>query len=229
MYKTYSCLIVLILCVASLASASEPVSAPGVPEKSHVAAAVKVGTLGMGLEGTIRLGERLNLRISGNALGTDYEDEQSDIKYDVEVDLRTALVLLDWHVFGNNFRISAGAAFNNNDITLKARTSESETIGDTVYTPEQIGTITGILNFDGTTAYFGIGFGNAVASQGPLSFVFDVGVIAQDYEVDLSADGLAGSDPGFQADLKEEEKDVQKDLDDFTLYPVVMAGLAYRF
>jgi hypothetical protein len=59
--------------------------------------------------------------------------------------------------------------------------------------------------------------------------VFDLGVILQTFDTTLSANGSAASSPEFQADLKKEQDDLQDDLDQFKIYPVLQFGVAYHF
>ena len=45
----------------------------------------------------------------------------------------------------------------------------------------------------------------------------------------LRANGTMAADPGFQADLAREAKDIQDDLDDLEVYPVLSVGIFFRF
>ena len=194
-----------------------------------VAAGVKVGTLGLGADATVDVLPWMNVRATGNYLDYSYEKTIDNIAYDLTLKYQGIGVLLDLHPFKNGFRISGGAIFNNNHIDLDATPTESEKIGDHTYTPEQIGTISGKLKFSSTAPYFGIGYGDAVGPDKSFSFVFDLGVMYQSYDIDLSANGQAAQHPQFQQDLAEEEQKIQDDLDGFKIYPVLAFGVAYHF
>lgn len=47
--------------------------------------------------------------------------------------------------------------------------------------------------------------------------------------VRLSSDGPISTDPTFQQNLAIEESNLQNDLDNFEIYPVVALGVSYRF
>jgi hypothetical protein len=119
--------------------------------------------------------------------------------------------------------------FNDSDVTLDGTPTERVTIGSRTYSPRAVGTLTGTTEFEDVAPYVGIGFGNAVSVQAGLSFVFDLGVVIQSYDITLTADGPANLIPGFQEDLRREEDDVEDDLNRYKVYPVLAVGLAYRF
>jgi hypothetical protein len=79
--------------------------------------------------------------------------------------------------------------------------------------------------------YFGIGWGNAVAKGSALSLSVDVGVIFQGApNVTLTTEGTDASiQSQVDAQLAIEKAELEQDLDDFKLYPVVNIGATYRF
>ena len=195
-----------------------------------LALGLKVGTLGPGVELTGYLIEDLNIRGGFNYLPYSYEFEEDGINYDADLTMQTGLILLDWHMFGNNFRFSAGVVINDNELEATGDTSEPEEIGSNLYTPSEVGTIKGTATFDQVAPYVGIGYGNAVADDVSLSFIFDLGVIFQGTpDIEISSDGSLANDPQFQEDLKEEEQDIQDEADAFKIYPVLAFGIAYYF
>ena len=195
-----------------------------------IALGAKIGTLGPGLDLTVSLVDRLNLRVNGNYISISGDTTQDDIDYDADLTLGSVLAMLDWHPFGNNFRISAGAVYNGNELGLEATPTDSVEIGDTDYTPAQIGTLTGDATFDKFGPYIGIGFGNAVKEDMAVTFVFDLGVIFHGApEINLDADGPIAGIPSFQNDLAEEEQQVEDDISAFKIYPVLAFGVSYHF
>ncbi|MDA1043792.1 MAG: hypothetical protein O3C57_01070 [Verrucomicrobia bacterium] len=196
---------------------------------SSPALGAKVGTLGGSAEATIPLRPTLNLRGVYNYLDFSTDRTVDDVKYEVDISFESYGGYLDWHPLQNNFRISAGVLANQNEILLDARPKSATKIGDTTYPAVLLGSLSGELEFEKFSPYFGIGFGNAATSTGHWSFSFDLGVLFQSYDVNLSATGPANAIPGFSEDLAAEEADIQKDLDDIELYPVIAFGMAYRF
>lgn len=209
--------------------ADEALSAEPEMKDSGTGWALKIGTLGLGLDISLGIQEWLNFRGGADYLDFVYKGTYDDIDFDVSIAYLTFMALLDVHPFRNNFRISGGAVFGDNGVTLDSVPTEPERIGNTEYPAELLGTLTGDVTFEGFAPYAGIGYGNAVGQAGNWSFSFDLGVIFQSYEVDFSASGPANLIPGFKEDLALEEKDLEEDLDHFNIYPVLMFGVGYRF
>lgn len=191
---------------------------------------LKAGTLGAGMDLTYRILKTLNLRICVNGMPFSYDDTVSDIDYELDLNLMTAGVLADWHPFQSGFRLSAGVLVNNNSLDLTASPAKSYDIDGVTYTPAQVGNLTGSLEFEDAAAYLGLGFGNAVLKRNKFRFSMDIGLLYHgDPEVGLSADGLYADDPTFQYHLKEEEKDLETEYEDYNIYPVIAFGFTYSF
>ena len=215
--------ILVTLAVASFAAEGDAEN-----EMSGIAVGGKIGTTGLGVDLTLKVTDAVNLRGGFSTLQISHDDTYDDVDYDLDVDFQFVSVLVDIHPFENNFRITAGAAINNSDVTMNGVVSASETIGNGVYSATAIGTLTGVLTFDDLVPYVGIGFGNAVGNDGRWTFLFDIGVFIQSYDVTLSANGTASSDAGFAADLTLEAQDIQDELDNIEIYPVLAFGVACR-
>ncbi len=200
-------------------------------ELDRFAVAAKASTLGLGAEMTTNITQTINTRIGFNVFSYDYEGSESDIDYDVSLDLFSAGVLFDWHPYDGGFRISAGVLYNGNEASADGTPTDDEyTIGDEVYTAAQVGELDAKIEFNSAAPYVGIGWGNAVGKDKRWSFVLDIGVIYQGSpSIDLSANGVLASDADFLADLEREEKDLEDDLDPYKYYPVITIGVSYKF
>jgi len=205
--------------------------APGFADTGDIALGVKASTLGVGAEGTVGLLRGLNLRAGANVLWFDYEVNTSDIDYDLDVDLLSFPILLDWHPFKKSaFRISAGMLINQNEADAEASSQAIYTIGGTDYTAAEVGTLSGHVDFNEVAPYVGIGWGNAVGKNKNWSFSCDFGVVYQGAaNIDLTASGPIASDPTFQANLAQERKELEDELDDYKYYPVISLGVTYKF
>ena len=206
---------------------------------AEAAVGVKIGTLGLGVEGTLKLNDNFNLRGGGNFASIDLsglvegDDEDGDgagdaEEVDLELDLQTFAALLDWHVWDGGFRLTVGGMVNNNEVSISADLNEKVEVGDSEYS---VDSFNGTVDFSQIVPYLGIGYGNAVDEAGRLTFAFDLGVMLQgNPEVELTA---TASDPGLQAalnaDLAVEAQDIEDDVEGISLYPVVSIGLAYSF
>jgi hypothetical protein len=139
---------------------------------------------------------------------------------------------LDWHVFNNSFRISTGVLINKNKANLQANVELSYDIGNGTYTATETGTLNAAFDYDREIVpYIGIGFGNALNSKRRLGLMCDLGVVfTGSPQVALNAaGGTLTNNAGFQADIKREQDNIQKDLDELKIYPVLALSMFWRF
>jgi len=193
------------------------------------AVSARVGSLGLGGEVGVAIGDDFGARFSLNGLSFSFESEEDDIDYDFDVDLFTAGLLGDFY-FSRIFRLSAGAMINKNEAAMTAAVTDEVDIGNGTYTAEEVGNLTGEVSFSNVRPYVGIGLDTSHGKRGAVGFVAEIGALFHGTpRVALMADGLARNDAGFQADLEIERSDVEDDLSDFTVYPVIALGISYRF
>ena len=192
-----------------------------------VGISARAGTLGAGIDAAFSLvPNHLNLRLGANRYTYNVDYTFEGVRYDSEVDLDSQSVMLDWHIFGGSFRLSAGAFRNRNAVSATGMATSPVTIGDTTYTPDQIGTLSATVGFKPSASYLGIGWGNAVGKNKRWGFTVDLGVLFQDApDVTLAASNPAVS----QADLRQEEAAIEADIEHFDTYPVISLGLTFQF
>ena len=196
----------------------------GCQDTGRFALSGKAGTLGVGPELTTKLATDINVRVGFNTF--DFDDEEiDDVDYDLGIDLSSVSALVDWHIFDDPFRISGGFISMHNEIDLDARLNKSVEIGNTIYSPAQIGTLNGSLDIDGLSPYVGIGWGNPFAGKRRWGFTLDLGLAFTDSpDVKLSSTGIV-----TLADLEKERRDIEDDFDSIRCYPVISLGLFFRF
>ncbi|MEL7061132.1 MAG: hypothetical protein AAGN46_14015 [Acidobacteriota bacterium] len=207
--------------------------------EAQVAVGGTVGTLGAGVEVVFGDGPlRGRLLVAGFDIDVDLSSDSVD--YDGEAQLRHAGALLDWHPGSGGFRLSGGVFFN--DTVVDATTSleqllESELDTDIPPIPgfPNLGTVSGEGEGEEIAPYLGVGFGGGRATSG-WSFRADLGVMYfGQAEIELAVDtdlpiGLVPGGPELLDELiEQEERDLEEDLEDYELYPVVALGLSYRF
>jgi hypothetical protein len=191
---------------------------------TDVAITAKLGSLGLGVEGTFGLTEQFNARLGLSKYSFDRSETVSDIDYDLDLELQSISVLADWHPFRSKFRFTAGLMSNGNELTGSS-VAQSVNINGTDYA---VG-LDSKLDFDSTAPYFGIGWGNAVAADKGWGFNVDLGIMYQGSgNVTLTATGpnasLVPSD-----DLAAEERSFEDDIRDYKYYPVFSFGASYKF
>jgi hypothetical protein len=205
-------------------------ASPAAAQLDEWAIGVKAGTLGVGGELTTDLLPGVNLRGSLQWLDLNLEAEFEGIDYDVDLSFFNPLVLLDWYPFGGAFRLSGGALFNGMNIDLEATSNQAIELDGTVYTPSEYGTLRGKADFQPVAPYVGIGFGNAVSRNQHWGLALDLGVaFIGPADVTLSATGPIATNPTFQAQLAQEEEDIEDELHNYQFYPVLSLTLTYRF
>ena len=203
----------------------------GCTDSGRFAGSGKVSTLGYGGEFTGAVTSNVNARVGLNALDLDFDDKEvDDIEYDLEIELRSFSALVDWYVFNDSFRISGGIISMNHALDLDARPTTNEQIGDTSYTPAEIGTLSGSVDVQDIAPYVGIGWGNPLTHDKRWGFTCDVGVaFINSPDVSLSANGSKASNPAFRADMAKEREEIEDDWDSFKYYPVLAVSFFYRF
>lgn len=239
----------LLLCAALPAQAqdvdtsSAPSSAPG------LAASVRVGTLGYGAELDYPFNDSWNLRLQANSFSYDDSFNESDIEYDGELDLSTFGALIDFRPFAGSFKLTGGFFSNNNSLSANAQSAADKVfdIGGAQFAGAANDPLRLSASIDlgkSTAGYLGFGWGNSYSSG--ITFNLEFGALfSGKATADLAASGTAYNVAApqqqfdvegtsalavqFRQELATEQANLQADLDDFEMYPVVALGLGYRF
>lgn len=189
----------------------------------------KVGTLGLGIEGSYGLSDQWSVRAGFNQYDYDFEDDLDGVDFDGDLELSSVTLLGDFRPFAGAFRVTGGAVFNGNAITAVADPVNTYEVGDNVYTLAETGTLSADTDFDSVAPYLGLGWDLGLGEQ--LNLNVDLGVLFQG-EASVSFNSVGGTlsgDPAFLADLEDEERLAEDDLEDYDLYPVLSIGISYRF
>lgn len=188
----------------------------------------KAGTLGASVEFTKAFSPKFNVHLGLNSYSYTHDRTESGIEYDGELDLKSTSLVLDYHPFEGGFRISAGYLFSSNELDLDAKgTGQSVTIGSTPVTIDPGDKLKGTVDLQ-SGAYVGIGWGNA--GQKGWGFNGDIGVVFQGSpDVSLTASQSLKNKGVTDADVRQEEKRLEDDLDSFKQYPVIAVGVSYGF
>ena len=189
---------------------------------------LRIGMLGVGVEYSYRLTDRVTVRGGLNGSGYSFDETESGIAYAFDLDFDSLSVGVDVHPMKGKFRVSAGLLQNDSGLTAIAAPAQSFDIGGTTYQPADVGTLSGRIGFDSTAPYLGVGWDWLHDKR--VGLAFDLGLLKQGAPVvSLAANGALAGDAGFIADLESERVELQSSLDDFDLYPYAMFGLVVRF
>lgn len=221
--------------VSAAASMAVCVALASTAHAADVGVYAKGGTLGIGGGIGVGLTDTLRLRAGYTALKVSKDISQTDVDYSGDLKLGGGEAMLDWHPFHGTFRITAGLTLNRNEITANAEpTNGTYELNGNTYLASEIGDLDGHVDFKSTAPYLGVGWGDVIDKDGRLSFIADIGVLFQgspDAKLNLRCGAAVSADEcaSIRADVREEERELQDDADDFEFWPVVSVGLAYRF
>lgn len=199
------------------------------------------GTLGPGLTLTAPLSRVLNVRAigSGVSFGFDADVDDSDgiqgneLEFEGDITLGAVGAVLDYHPFRNGFRASAGLLYNFNEFEGTAVCEEllCEVGGQAVI--GQGDEVSGQVDYSGLAPYLGFGWGNAVNKAGRWSFSFDLGAMftgSPDVAVRCTQVFAGGATQALcDQQAGQEERELEDEVGDFNVYPVVSIGFGYRF
>lgn len=221
MKNKFAVMIVLLCMGASSQSAAA----------NDLSTGVKISTLGPGLEIQEKISSMLGVRVGVNYLPFSTSFTIEDVKYKTEFSWKSVSLLADFYPFSGIFRLTGGGFYNGNNVEISATPSEPVKIGNTTYTPAEIGSITGSVDFKKIVPYAGLGWSGGHASSGEWTMSLDLGVMFQGSPSvnNLTASGLLGSDPSFNANLDAERNDIKDEMDSYQYYPVVALALGYHF
>ncbi len=195
---------------------------------------LRVGTLGGGIELAHAFTGTLGFRVAASGLNYNTTETYESVDYDAKLKLATGQLLFDWFPFSNNFRISAGAMYNGNKLTLVGKPSAggTYTIDGNTFSAADVGALNGKVDFRTTAPYLGLGYGRPIGKG--LSLTADLGVLFQGSpRTTLTATCGAATAPAtcaqIQSGVAAEQASLENDMDKFQYYPVLSIGLAYVF
>jgi hypothetical protein len=212
--STRSLLGALVACLVLVPSSAE----------AQLGIAARIGTLGLGAEGSVDLSDRFVLR-GGASLA----------KFEIGTSLNGVPVVLEtpdaWYNVGIDFylngalRIGGGIVFKSGDPTIRGDFSGPVNIGGVELTPTELGTLTGVVDMDEQAAYGLIGFGKHTDSGVGLFIDFGAAIFGNP-AVALSAEG--GTYPQDELDqlLAQEARNFEDDMKWYLrVVPILSIGL----
>ncbi len=197
----------------------------------RVALGVYAGTVGVGGDVQVKANDFFVLRGGGHWADIGVSAEFDDIDYDADFRLSNGFVTGDIHPFRNGFLVSGGVIIGADTIDLVAQAADEIEIGGEVFTPDEVGVLTGEVSGRTAAPFAGVGFDNALTGSGRLGFsvLAGVGFTGAPEVTLISADGLLSESEELLDALAVEVEELEDDIDAFRFYPVLRVGLAYRF
>jgi hypothetical protein len=204
--------------------------------QAQVGVTADLGSTGAGFHLVVPMESNLNGRFGANYFKHDFDRNASGVDYAIKGKLQTFDVLFDWYLReGSSFHLTGGLVYNGNrfDVTARAGQAGQIRINDHSYTAADIGIVKGNIDYRKAAPYLGIGWGNALKSNGRWSFNTDIGAYFQGKpNVKLGSYGCTIAKlvcDGLVQDVAVEQLNLQDDVDSLKVYPVLRASLNYRF
>jgi len=215
---------------------------------SHIALGVTAGSLGVGVEAATPLSRRTNLRVDGHFFNYSQTLTQDGVSYNGNLRLRDARASYDFYPFGGGFRLSGGVAlYNQFNVKALASVPAGQTI--TFNNVDYYSSAADPLKGTATIGYanqvaptFTFGWGNAIPRSGRrLAFPVEIGAAYTGTPAfNLAMTGSACSPTpatcgvvttfdGFQSNLNIERNKITNDIRPLRFYPIINAGVTYRF
>ena len=190
-----------------------------------------IGTTGGAIEGQVKVNELFQLRAGANYLAFDETIDVDDISYDGDVDFSGFGAFVDVHPFGGSFFVTGGAYTGAKEIDLIATSDVAVDIGGVPFTPTEYGRLEGDVSFDDLAPFVGFGFDTTFEGSGNWGFSLVAGAaLFGSGDVSLeSVDGTRSNDPIVQAAIAQEVREIEDEIEDYELWPVLQVGLSYRF
>ena len=214
---------------------------------SEFAVGGKVSTLGVGVEGTVGVTDRSNVRVGFNFFNYSQTFHSHGVQYDGDLDLRSLQITFDYYLLRGVHVSPSLLAYNGNHVDANATVpaGQSFSLGGTTYFSAQTNPVggTGKLTFRNVAPAILFGFGNPVPRSGKHFAVnVDLGVVFQGTptsKLNLTGSACtvnpttgclnAATDPTVQKNIQKEQATVNSDAEPFKYIPVVSAGISWKF
>lgn len=200
---------------------------------AQIAVGVGIGTGGVSAEAQVKIAPWLQLRGGYNYFEYTSDGENfDDITYDGSIDLTSFGAFVDLHPFSNSFVISGGALMfqGDNFLDFGATPTSNVQIGDTTYTPAQVGRLGLTADFEESIApYIGIGWDTTGGGGIGLKLLLGAAFTGTPSIDITSTGGTLSSDATFQQKVAQEETNANDDIEEYKIIPVVQLGLTFGF
>lgn len=204
--------------------------------QAEVAVTAEVGTTGVGAHLIFPMEKTLNARFGASYFQREYNDTASTLSYTMKAKLQNIDVLFDWHLIDNSpFRLTGGVVYNGNKISMVARQDSNGNfnINGKNYAASQVGILNGGIEYHKGAPYIGVGWGNALSTDKKWQVSADLGALWQGHPkgrlVNSGCTAAAAVCTTLARDIATERVKMEADVDAYKVYPVLRAGVSYRF
>jgi len=209
---------------------------------------VKTSLLGGGVEGAVRLTQRTNIRAGFNMFSYSRGFNKDGVAYDGQLDFKTIEAHYDIFPFAGSFHVSPGVlVYAGTPITATAAVPGGQgfSLGGTQYYSDTASPVTGsgTIKFNRAAPLATFGWGNLISRKETKHFSVPVELGIAFQGSPKAALSLVGnvcdvpggicrsvaSDPTVQANVLSEQTKMNNSMSFFKVYPIISAGLGYKF
>ena len=216
-------------------------------QESHGGVAFKIGTLGLGFDGAAAVAERVNVRASFNFFDFNHDFEDDGITLAAHLKMRSVTAQLDLFPFAGGFHVSPGVMiYNGNRVEADAFVPGGQrfTLGDDDLLSNPANPVNGLalVEYEKVAPLVTIGWGNVVP-RGTRRWSIPVELGVAFTRAPAAVFSLGGSaclpngtncrnvatEPLLQADVREQEDQLNDDLEMLKIIPLFSVGFSYSF
>jgi len=193
----------------------------------------KIGTLGIGIDLSKMVTDKVALRFNVNGLKIkDITKTIEGIDYSIDANLFSAGAVLDYYpIDDSSFRVSVGGYYDDNNVDATATNGGTITIDGTAYTNTILASVNAKFTANKAVPYAGIGWGKTTDNGWSLSM--DLGAFyhgTPDVVItpNFTATATAANKTAVNASIATNKVKVL-DAINYKIYPVIMLGAKYSF
>ncbi len=192
----------------------------------QVSGTAHVGTFGIGADAAVGFDSPVSVRAGISVVPFSASFTTDEIDFDANLPATRLSLLADFNIPKVPLRLTAGFTHTGDSYDLVAMPTENITIGDTEYTPSEVGTLTGIVRTRELSPYAGIGIGKLPTQK--VGFFLDLGVLFHGSpEIDYEVDGALANDADFLIELEKERLELEDELEPVKFFPVLKIGVSF--
>ncbi len=209
---------------------------------------VKIGTLGIGFDGAVGINDKSSVRVGVNFFNFNHDFDNDGITLAAHLKLRSVTAHYDWFPSGGGFHVSPGLMLHNgNRVEADAfvPAGDTFTLGGEQLRSDASNPVNGeaTVSFKKVAPMVTIGWGNLATGRGNRrwSIPVELGVVfSRSPTAVLNLGGSAclpngsncrnvATEPQLQADVREQEANLNDDIEVLKIIPVLSFGFGYRF
>lgn len=190
----------------------------------------KLSTLGVGAAVNVTLFDNFEAFGGLNLYDFDFDIDENKVGYKGLLNMRTLSTGGRFHPFSSGLYVGGGVNINQNEINLTVKPKNNRyTFNENNYNAEAVNFVKARGTFNNLAPMFMLGWESKNVNEKGFSFFGEVGMFfggAPRLEADIICSGRCG---GIADDFEVEMKAIEKKLKHFRTYPILGAGVHYRF